>query len=580
MRSLQFKPVIKLGAGRIAALYSLVAVAWIAFSDRVVESVGIEHTSRLQTLKGTLFVLVTAVLLYLTIRGLVRQLQRTDKLRTDSERLFKTLIDTAGEGVCLSDTGDRIVFVNRQMAAMVGSEPSHLIGKPLADVIAACDQSRVIDNLAGLRRGESNQCDCRLLTEAKTQVWALISAAPNFDSEGNYQGAFLMVLDISERKRLEEELRHSQTLDAVGRFAGGIAHDFNNLLGVIMGYASLLQKKLAPENGSRNATEEILNASHRAAGLIRQLLAFSRKQALVTEIVDVNEAMRKLSQVLPRFIGEDIELVVSCSSKPAKVRVGAGQIEQIVLNLAANARDAMPNGGKLTLSSTSRLSILGSAHGASPESCVTLCVSDNGSGMPPEIKSRIFEPFFTTKPVGRGTGLGLSTVYGIVNQNGGRIEVDSSPGTGTTFSITLPQVNGQPKEPQVGRVSVPANLVGSETILLVEDEVGLRTLTKLILESHGYKVLDSANADVALQISRAYPGDIQLLLTDMVMPGRSGAELATMMRSERASTKIAFMSGYAESALLEKIPGAAFIEKPVTPESLLLQLRSVLHCDA
>jgi two-component system, cell cycle sensor histidine kinase and response regulator CckA len=575
MRILKLKPVVTLGAGGIAALYSVVAVAWIAFSDRVVESVGIGHTARLQTLKGTVFVLVTAVLLYLTISKLIRQVQRTEKLRTDSERLFKTLIETAGEGVCLTDADDRIVFVNRQMAALVGFGPTQLIGKPLADIISPADRSRCGEKLVEIRRGESNQCDCRLLSETKAEVWALVSAAPNFDEEGHYQGAFLMVLDISERKRLEEELRHSQTLDAVGRFAGGIAHDFNNLLGVIMGYASLLQKKTTLENGSRNATDEILNASHRAAGLIRQLLAFSRKQALVTEIVDVNDAMRKLSQVLPRLIGEDIELVVSSSSKPAKVKVGAGQVEQIVLNLAANARDAMPNGGRLTLATT-----LGPAHAASPEKYVTLCVSDNGSGMPPEIKSRIFEPFFTTKPVGRGTGLGLSTVYGIVHQNGGRIEVDSSPGKGTSFVIAFPEVDEHTKEQQVGRVSVPLNLGGSETILLVEDEVGLRTLTKLILESQGYKVLESASADAALQISRSYPGDIQLLLTDMVMPGRSGAELATQVQAERASTKIAFMSGYAESALLGKIPGAAFIEKPVTPESLLLQLRSVLHCDA
>src|SRR4051794_1410076 len=326
MRSLQSKPVITLGPGRIAAIYSVVSVAWIAFSDRVVESMGIGETSGLQTVKGTLFVLVTAVLLYLTIRKLVRQVQRTEKLRTDSDPLFKTLMETAGEGVCLTDSDDRIVFVNQQMGAMVGFEPHQLAGKPLANIVSLADCSRIGATLGEIRRGESNQCDLRLLTRSKSEVWTLVSAAPNFDDEGRYQGAFLMVLDISERKRLEEELRHSQTLDAVGRFAGGIAHDFNNLLGVIMGYASLLQKSLKGSNGSRNAIDEILNASHRAAGLIRQLLAFSRKQALVTEIVDVNDAMRKLSQVLPRFIGEDIELVVSCSSKAAKVRVGAGQI--------------------------------------------------------------------------------------------------------------------------------------------------------------------------------------------------------------------------------------------------------------
>ena len=580
MESPQFKPVIKLGAGRIAALYAFVAIVWIAFSDMAVDSIGIGQTSRLQTLKGTVFVLVTAGLLYLTIRRLIGQVQRTEKLRTDTERLFRTLIETAGEGICLTDSEDRITFVNQQMAAMVGTDPSQMIDKPLAEFISGADKSRVCEELDELRRGNSSQCDLRLLADEKTDVWALLSAAPNFDSEGRYMGAFLMVLDISERKCLEEELRHSQTLDAVGRFAGGIAHDFNNLLGVIMGYASLLQKSLKGANGSRTAADEILNASHRAAGLIRQLLAFSRKQALVTEIVDVNDAMRKLSQVLPRLIGEDIELVVSCTGS-AMVKLGAGQLEQIVLNLAANARDAMPTGGRLILAtSSSKTSVGDAAKSAGLHNWVTLSISDTGSGMPPEIKSRIFEPFFTTKPVGRGTGLGLSTVYGIVHQNGGRIDVESSHGKGTTFSIWFPQVEGRANEQQGRRGATPGELRGSETVLLVEDEVGLRTLTKVILESHGYKVLDSANADGALQISRGYPGEIQLLLTDVIMPGRSGAELATLLQAERASMKIAFMSGYAESALLGEVPTAAFIEKPVTPESLLLQLKLVLHCNS
>ena len=567
MRSLQSKPAITLGAGRIATIYACVAVAWIAFSDKVVESMGLGANSRLQTLKGTFFVLVTAVLLYLTISKLIGQVQRTEKLRTDSERLFKTLIETAGEGVCLTDSDDQIVFVNRQMAAMVGFEPRELAGSSLSQIISLPDCSRIGATLGKIRRGEAAQCDCRLQTKSKSQVWTLVSAAPNFDVEGRYQGAFLMVLDISERKRLEEELRHSQTLDAVGRFAGGIAHDFNNLLGVIMGYASLLQKSSKGSNGASNAADEILNASHRAAGLIRQLLAFSRKQTLAAEVVDVNDAMKKLSQVLPRFIGEDIELKVTCSADPATVKVGPGQIEQIVLNLAANARDAMPEGGTLTLKTTN-------VDGAP---LVTLCVADTGTGMSPEVKGRIFEPFFTTKPVGKGTGLGLSTVYGIVHQNGGRIEVDSAPGKGTTFCISLPAAEGAAGDQRSGRMLAPSQLTGSETILLVEDEVGLRTLTKLILESHGYKVLESAGADEALEISRTYPDEIQLLLTDMVMPGRSGAELAAQMQAERTSTKIAFMSGYAESELLGRIPGAAFIEKPVTPESLLVQLRAVLH---
>jgi two-component system, cell cycle sensor histidine kinase and response regulator CckA len=449
-------------------------------------------------------------------------------------------------------------------------------GKPLSEFISDSDCGLVVQRLAEVRRGESTQFDVRLLARGQTAVWSLVSAAPNFNSEGEYQGAFLMVLDISERKRLEEELRHSQTLDAVGRFAGGIAHDFNNLLGVIMGYASLMQKSLKAGNGTRNAAEEILEASHRAAGLIRQLLAFSRKQTMVTEIVDLNDSVRKLSQVLPRLIGEDIALEVSCTAEAAMVKLGAGQLEQIVLNLAANARDAMPSGGKLTLATT-RTDSGTPAKPAGIES-VTISVSDTGSGMSPEVKARIFEPFFTTKPVGRGTGLGLSTVYGIVHQNGGRIEVESSPGKGTTFSITLPAAEGQAKEQQVKAGVAPSSLKGTETILLVEDEVGLRTLTKVILESHGYKVLDSADADGAVQLSRAFPGEIQLLLTDMIMPGRSGAELAAELQAERVSMKIAFMSGYAESALLGKVPEAAFIEKPVTPESLLLQLRSILHC--
>jgi two-component system, cell cycle sensor histidine kinase and response regulator CckA len=564
----------------IAAVYAMVSIVWITISDIAVDAIGYPKASQLQTIKGASFVLLTATLLYLLVRRLVRQLQEAERRRTSSERLFRTLIETAGEGVCLTDSHDRITFVNPQLASMLGFEADELFGTPIADIVSQHDLSRVRENLGGSRRRGSGQFDVRLIGK-RSERWTLISAAPNFDPEGHYLGAFLMVLDISERKRLEEELRHSQTLDAVGRFAGGIAHDFNNLLGVILGYASLLQGSLPSKEEIHRSAEQITDASNRAATLIRQLLAFSRKQAVTSELIDVNSAVRNLAQVLPRIMGEDIELVVSSADEPAMIRIGTGQIEQIVLNLSANARDAMPSGGRLELAS---YSADGQNLGEVGKSCsgpsVKMRISDSGTGISPEIKSRIFEPFFTTKPVGRGTGLGLSTVYGVVHQNGGQIEVDSTPGKGTTFTISFPEADIPKTEQSLPEISIATEVRGTGTILLVEDEAALRALTRLILESNGYEVLEAANAAEALRTSRSYPDDIHLLLTDMVMPGASGAELAIQLRSERASLKIAIMSGYVEPVELAKIPGTCVIEKPVIPSALLLRLRSIMQGQA
>ena len=574
----QFRSSIAAGPARIALAYAIVSMLWIAASDAILERLGVVHIALVQTLKGAFFVAVTGCLLYLMVNRLVRRAQRVEKLREESDRLYRALIESTTEGVCRIGSDDRITFHNRQFATMLGYDSA--VGMPMEHVVPPAARPLIRQKLAERRQGKPDRYDINLLTSDGREMPAMVSASPLFDENGKYVASFAVVIDISERKRLEEELRHSQKLDAVGRFAGGIAHDFNNLLGVIIGYASLLEKSLPRNSQGRNSAAEILNASNRATVLIRQLLAFSRKEVAVPELLDLCATVKDFSSVLPRVIGEDIKLVVSCAAQPLPVRVGTGHIEQIMMNLAANARDAMPNGGILRVE-TSQSAVeekTAAAHSAKPGWYARLRVADSGTGIDANIKNRIFEPFFTTKPAGHGTGLGLSTVYGIVRQNGGFIEVESELGVGTAFDIYFPVLDSDVPAAEPRQEAAPGDVSGSETVLLVEDESGLRTLTKMILESHGYTVLEAGNADEALNISRT-SGCIDLLLTDMVMPGLSGAELADLVRRERPSTKIAFMSGYAEPAQLQTVPSSYVIEKPVTPENLLIRLRTILNGD-
>jgi len=384
----------------------------------------------------------------------------------------------------------------------------------------------------------------------------------------------------TERRSLERQLLQSQKMEAVGRLAGGIAHDFNNVLTAIFGYVGLLLDGLPTLSPLRPDLEEIRTAAERAAGLTRQLLAFSRKQVLQMRVLDLNELMADLDKLLRRLLGEDIDVVTTLDAALGAVRADSGQLEQVVVNLAVNARDAMPSGGRLTLET--RNAELDETYAREhqpvrPGRYVMFALSDTGTGMSPETMSHMFEPFFTTKEAGKGTGLGLATVYGIVKQSGGYVWCYSELGHGTTFKVYLPRVD-EPVDRLPVRVAARPTR-GSETVLIVEDEAALRALTRRVLEKHGYTVLDASDADAAAALAREHAGPIHLLLADVVLPGGSGRALADALLVQRAALKVLFMSGYTEDAIVHRgvlARDTPFIGKPFAAETLAAKVREVL----
>jgi nitrogen-specific signal transduction histidine kinase/CheY-like chemotaxis protein len=402
---------------------------------------------------------------------------------------------------------------------------------------------------------------------------------------GRDDGWIFVARDLTERHRLEAELVRAQKMEAIGRLAGGIAHDFNNMLSIILGYSVLLLDGLAPDDPRAADIGEIKRAGERSADLTRQLLAFSRQQVLETKIVDLNEIVESTSRMVRRVLGEDVEQEIVLSLRASRVKVAPGQVEQVIMNLVVNARDAMPNGGRLTVE-TRQVEFDSAADvkpdGVHPGRYAVLEVTDTGVGMDAATQQRIFEPFFTTKEQGKGTGLGLSTVFGIVHQGGGRIRVDSEPGRGTKFTVYLPEERGAseaadraPASPRPGR--------GNETVLVVEDEDQVRALVQAILQRQGYRVLAAQHPTEAIRLSAQFDGKIDLLLTDVIMPEMSGRLLADQLLASRPDAKVLFMSGYTNNVVLDR--GAegthmAFLQKPVTPSELHDKVRAVLDAQS
>jgi len=401
------------------------------------------------------------------------------------------------------------------------------------------------------------------------------------DAEGRAELMRGTFQDVTERRRLEEQLRHSQKMEAVGRLAGGVAHDFNNLVTVINGYCDLILAKLGPDDPIRPELEAVHRAGERSAALTQQLLAFSRKQVVEPRVVNLNELLTDLNRILRRLIGEDIELTTKLDPALGYACVDRGQMDQVLINLAVNARDAMPGGGRLMIE-TSNIELderYASCAEVQPGAYVMVTITDTGVGMGQEIMGKIFEPFFTTKKEGIGTGLGLSTVYGIIKQCGGAIRVHSEPGRGSTFKIYLPRVAEEAAAPEQERERV-TTLRGTETILLVEDQEELRRFTATVLRGQGYEVVEAANAAEALQLAERYDGPIQLMLTDVVMPGLNGEQLANRLRPLRPEMRVLFMSGYPENVIAHEgvlDSGVHYIQKPFTPYSLASKVRAELE---
>jgi PAS domain S-box-containing protein len=521
-----------------------------------------------------------------------------EEARDKSERLqrsydrFHSVTESARDAIISTDQSGAITLWSKSAGTIFGYEESEALGHPLTRFIAEPDRQAYLDAVTAIRSGASSVTSGRTLE--------IVAARKNGDQfpvelslsawqAGGTTHYTVVGRDVTERKQTEtalrqreDQLRQAQKMEAIGRLAGGVAHDFNNVLTAIRGYGELVLESFDDGDARRADADEILKAADRAAGLTLQLLAFSRRQVLAPQVLALDEVVAGTEKMLRRLIGEDIELTFVSEAGLGRVLADRGQVEQVLINLVVNARDAMPTGGKLHVELDNvelKGSVVRGLSSAGPGGYVRLSVSDAGCGMSPEIVAQIFEPFFTTKAEGEGTGLGLATVYGIVQQSGGTIEVETQPGAGTTFRVYLPQVAGIDAVPRLLRPVRPSSR-GVETILLVEDDERVRALIGILLKKSGYAVLEAAHGEQALDIARTYDMPIQLLLTDVVMPGISGRVLAERLASLRSETRVLFMSGYSDDAMLRhgvQAGGMQFIQKPFSIDALAAKIREALE---
>jgi PAS domain S-box-containing protein len=503
--------------------------------------------------------------------------RRAEEARRQSLELLQGVIEGTPDGIFVKDRDGRYVMANSASARLIGRSLAELIGQNEATLFtpetvrSIRERDRQI-----MATGQAQTFEEAILTAAGAQRTFLTTKSPWYDSQGTVIGVIAITRDVTELRRLEEQLRQAQKMEAVGQLAGGIAHDFNNLLTVINGFGELLLSSLPGDSPSRESAEQIVNAGDQAAALTSQLLAFGRKQVVRPVHLNLNEVVAGVQTLLRRLIGEDIELITTLDPDLWPVKMDLGQVQQVVMNLAVNARDAMPRGGRLTITTGNAcLAAPPLRPEVTPGCYVRLTVEDTGSGIPEEILPRIFEPFFTTKDPGKGTGLGLATVYGIVQQSGGHIDVASRPGEGTRFQIFLPRA-GDKKGSAVLPPQRPEPVRGSGTILLVEDEDGVRDLAGRVLRQSGYTVLEARHGREALAVSCQHPGPIHLVLSDVIMPEMGGLELARLLARERPATRILYMSGYTDSSRESPGPHARILVKPFTPSALEQAVREVL----
>jgi two-component system cell cycle sensor histidine kinase/response regulator CckA len=561
-----------------AATASYLVVALFARGTGAPTAVVLPHAWRI--IAFNLLVLNVVGVLTAFLSHAYRQSRRRTRA---SEGRFSAVAESAIDAIISADARGRILSWNKSAETMFGYAREEIVGQPLTRLMPehsraaherelarylATEQPRVIGRtveLEGLRKDGSEFPVDLALSSWRTEEGLFFSA---------------IIRDITERKSLEEQLRQSQKMDAIGRLAGGVAHDFNNLLTAILGYGSLIGRGLPDGDPTRARAEEIVKAATCAASLTRQLLTLSRGQVLEPTVLNLNAVVADMENMLRRLIGEDIEVVTSFDPALSPVKADAGQMEQVFLNLAINARDAMPRGGRLTIETANVELDHTYARGhidITPGPYVMLAVSDTGCGMDAETQSHIFEPFFTTKGLGQGTGLGLATVYGIVKQSGGAIGVYSEVGRGSTFKIYIPRVAGGVERRDPTR---PVELArGSERILLVEDETTVRDLAASLLKASGYTMLEASDPSEALALLARGDEPIDLMLTDIVMPGMSGPDLASRLGGPRPEMKVLYISGYAGSHVTHDAalpPGSAFLPKPFTPEALTRKVREVL----
>jgi PAS domain S-box-containing protein len=469
------------------------------------------------------------------------------------------------------------------LCRLLGLEEARLLGTPISAVLHPDDVPVERAERERLLRGETRTLDLEMRWRRHDgrPLWMYLNVSMVQDAEGHPRYLLVYLRDITERKSLEDQLRLAQKMEAVGQLAGGIAHDFNNLLTAILGSTELLLASIDSEDPRRDDVQEIGRAAHRASALVRQLLAFSRKQVMQPRQVNLNDIVRDMGGMLRRLVGERIALKLDLDPSLGDVTADPGQIEQVIANLGVNARDAMPRGGTLTIgtANVSRVGLTAADEGLPAGPLVVLTVKDTGIGMDEHVLAHLFEPFFTTKELGRGTGLGLATVYGIVRQTGGQIQVTSRPGAGSTFAVYLPRVE-VPERGRVGVAAAPEPVPGgTETVLVVEDEEAVRHLVCRVLRAKGYRVLEAAHAEAALILAGTTHEPIDLLVTDMVMPGLGGTALAEELMAVRPSLRVLFISGYAPEAVErrgELIDASGLLEKPFSADQLARKVREIL----
>ncbi|MCU1274119.1 MAG: multi-sensor hybrid histidine kinase [Bryobacterales bacterium] len=549
---------------------------WLGFANKIGHTSFSGEDERLVgTLAAQLAVGYETSRLFEELKRRNEELEHEVAERKQSAEKYRMVLEQASDGIAIADATYRYVEVNAQMLEMLGYTREQFLQLSMPDLIPKQDEAKDAFAFDLVQGGEVLRRERRFIRHDGSILEVEISLRRMED--GRTQE---IVRDVTDRKRLEAQLRQSQKLEAVGRLAGGVAHDFNNLLTVILGHSDLTLSSMDADDRRRHDIEDIREAGARAAVLTSQLLAFSRKQVLQPKIVDISIAVSNLTKMLGRLISSNIEIVTRLERDLWRTKVDPGQLDQVILNLTINARDAMPLGGKLTLATNNcRLDDEHFSEDAAvpPGDYVLLEVSDPGCGMDAETRSHLFEPFFTTKLPGKGTGLGLSTVYGIIRQSGGHISVDSELGKGTSVKVYLPRAREASESVRHAKQSEQMPR-GNETILLAEDEQRVRGVTSTVLARLGYKVLEAGDGQEALEVAKEYAGEIHLLLTDIMMPKMSGRELAEQLGRDRPAIKVLLSSGYSDDAISQVTLDAStpFLQKPFTPRSLSIKIREVL----
>jgi PAS domain S-box-containing protein len=524
---------------------------------------------------------LTAVLLPFTVPKILT-LVRQAKTSEANKKRFVGLLETAPDAIVVVNTQGEMVLVNAQTERAFGYTRNELLGKQIGMLVPGGFQEHTDNSTYSNNNNEqplSSGIELNGRRKDGHEFPVEVSLAPLETEEGMLLSS--AIRDISDRKRVEEELRQAQRMEGLGRLAGGIAHDFNNTLSVILGHCELLDDQILVSDPAFKDIQKINKAAQHAADLTRQLLAFGRQQVMQTKVVNLNRTIVEISNMLQRLIGEDIEVSIHQDGSLWHIKVDTTQVTQVIMNLALNARDAMPSGGKLTIETENVTLDEDYARRHSelrPGEYVLLAISDTGTGMDEATKNRIFDPFFTTKEMGKGTGLGLATVYGIVKQSGGFIWVYSELGQGTSFKIYFPRSEA-PKSVEPTALVSGENLHGTETILVLEDNDQVREVAVVFLESFGYKVLEANEPEKALEIARTYDGQIHLLLTDVVLPKMSGRAVGEKIVKMRPETRVLFVSGYTSNVIVQKgilEEGVSFLQKPYTREGLGIKIKAIL----